>query len=115
MIRTWTLDDDGVRRLPARHWKSAAPADVPAPVPAELADRPALRLVKAEVPAQAGPVSNRDRVLQAVREGARTARDIVDRTGLNKGTVSREVKSLVASGSLVKGDDGMLTAGEVSA
>ncbi|MGW0172060.1 FtsK/SpoIIIE domain-containing protein [Streptomyces sp. NPDC003343] len=91
------------------------------------AQRPTLRLVKgedyviappapaAEVPAQTGPVSNRDRVLAAVVDGARTARDITDRTGLNKGTVSREVKALIASGSLVKGDDGMLTAGEVSA
>jgi S-DNA-T family DNA segregation ATPase FtsK/SpoIIIE len=85
--------------------------------------RPALRLVKQAPPvpspaAPAAPVTNRDRVLDSVRDGARTGRDITDRTGLNKGTVSKLVKALVESGDLVKGDDGMLTAavvGEVSA
>ena len=87
------------------------------------AGRPALTLVKDAapaqapdeasvyadtVPAQAGPPTNRDKVLAAVRDGARTGRDITDRTGLNKGTVSREVKALIESGDLVKADDGML-------
>ncbi|MFF2189145.1 FtsK/SpoIIIE domain-containing protein [Streptomyces sp. NPDC058155] len=81
-----------------------------------------LRLVKddgpaASVPAPAGPVSNRDRVLRAVGDGATTARDITDRTGINKGTVSKAVKSLVESGDLVKAADGSLhiAAGEVAA
>ncbi|MFD9429266.1 helix-turn-helix domain-containing protein, partial [Streptomyces sp. NPDC060054] len=47
-------------------------------------------------------VTNRDRVLDAVRDGARTNRDIVDRTELNKGTVSKLVKALTESGELVK-------------
>ncbi|MFI1856225.1 MarR family transcriptional regulator [Streptomyces sp. NPDC020480] len=135
MIRTWTLDNAGIRALPAKIWRgTAAPAatDVPA-VSAAPGERPALRLVKgddfllappaprpaAEAPAEsateAGPVTNRDKVLGAVRDGARTARDITDRTGLNKGTVSRELKQLLAAGAVRKGDDGMLTAGEVSA
>lgn len=58
----------------------------------------------------AAPASNRDRVLQAVKDGARTPRDVTDRTGINKGNVSRAIKSLIESGALVKGDDGMLTA-----
>lgn len=116
IIRTWTLDDPGVKALPVKVWRGAA--NVPAEQPAGL------RLVKAEaaaevpVPRPAAPVTNRDRVLDVVREGARTGRDITDRTGLNKGTVSKLVKSLLESGDLVKGDDGMLTAavvGEVSA
>lgn len=124
MIRTWTLDDEGVKRLPAKHWKSSAPAEVPAPA-SEPGERPALRLVKAEaatgsaaeVPAQAEPVTNRDRVLQAVRDGARSGRDISDRTGLNKGTVSKTVKQLVDAGDLRRADDGALTAtaGEATA
>jgi S-DNA-T family DNA segregation ATPase FtsK/SpoIIIE len=104
IIRTWTLDDPGVKALPRRIWRGAAHVS---------AERPAgLRLVKAEaaVPAPAGPVTNRDRVLAAVVEGARTVRDISDRTGINKGTVSKVVKALVESGGLVKGPDGMITA-----
>ncbi|MFD6419957.1 FtsK/SpoIIIE domain-containing protein [Streptomyces sp. NPDC060194] len=84
-----------------------------------------LRLVKpepeavpaAEVPAQTGPVSSRDRVLVAVRDGARTGREVADRTGINKGTVSKAVKALVDAGELLRAEDGSLStpAGEVSA
>lgn len=86
--------------------------------------RPTLTLVKddqaetaASVPAQTGPVTNRDKVLAAVRDGARTGRDISDRTGLHKGTVSKLIKALVESGAVVRAEDGTLSAaaGEVSA
>jgi S-DNA-T family DNA segregation ATPase FtsK/SpoIIIE len=87
----------------------------------EPEDGPKLSLVKEEaaVPAPrttpAGAVSNRDRVLQAVRDGARTPKAVTDATGLNKGTVSKAVKALVASGALLRSEDGTLAAGEVSA
>ncbi|MEU3228405.1 FtsK/SpoIIIE domain-containing protein [Streptomyces sp. NPDC006976] len=132
-IRTRAMSPQDVIGLPARPvWSRGA--EVPAAQPE--AERPALRLVKdqdyfiappapvqveaaAEVPVQAGPpVSNRDRIVAAVREGARTGRDVADRTGLNKGTVSKVVKSLVADGVLVKdADAGLLLGGaeEVSA
>ncbi|WP_189311315.1 winged helix-turn-helix domain-containing protein [Streptomyces brasiliensis] len=80
-----------------------------------------LRLVKEQTALEAAPTSaptaetNRDRVLKAVQDGARTLRDITDRTGINKGTVSREVKALTAAGSLRKGDDGMLLPGREAA
>ncbi|MFE9648187.1 FtsK/SpoIIIE domain-containing protein [Streptomyces sp. NPDC006365] len=80
-----------------------------------------LRLVKeptaatAAVPASAGVETNRDRVLRAVQEGARTLRDITDRTGINKGTVSREIKTLTATGALRRTDDGMLLPGREAA
>ncbi|MET7547663.1 FtsK/SpoIIIE domain-containing protein [Streptomyces sp. NPDC005500] len=75
-----------------------------------------LRLVKesttaTETPA---PASNRDRVRQAVQDGARTLRDITDRTGINKGTVSREIKALTSTGALRKTADGGLTADEAA-
>jgi S-DNA-T family DNA segregation ATPase FtsK/SpoIIIE len=92
----WRRADAAGERPALRLVKDAAPADAADAAPA--------------IPAQAGPETNRDRVLQAVLDGARTGRDITDRTGLNKGTVSREIKSLIASGDLVKGADGMLTA-----
>jgi len=97
LIRTWTLDDDGVRSLPVRHWKSSAPAAGP-------------ELVKAESPAEAPrPVeTNRDRVLSAVRDGARTPKDVTTTTGLNKGTVSRELKTLTESGAVRRSADGAL-------
>jgi hypothetical protein len=122
MIRTWTLDDIGVRALPARHWQTVAPQEAPG--------GPVLRLVKDGVPletavpaqeapaTQAGTATNRERVFAAVRDGARTAKEVTLATGLNKGTVSRELKQLVDAGEIVRADDGTLSlpaAGEVSA
>lgn len=126
LLRTWTLDDAGVLALPKSVWAATAPAvepeddpgsggrrltlvkdaaPVPAPVPAE------------SVPAPAAPAgaTNRDRVLDAIRDGARTARDVTDRTGLNKGTVSKAVAQLVDAGAVARAADGSLTAREVSA
>lgn len=122
-IRTRAFSPADVIALPDRPIWHRGAAGVPAP------DGPGgrhLSLVKPSVdvpapPAEAAPaapVTNRERVLQSIREGARTPRDVVDRTGINKGTVSKELKQLVAAGAVVKGDDGMLTAtkaGEVSA
>jgi S-DNA-T family DNA segregation ATPase FtsK/SpoIIIE len=111
--------------------RAFSPADVIA-----LPDRPTwhressrpsgrtLRLVKesatstaatSSVPASAGAETNRDRVLRAVHDGARTLRDITDRTGINKGTVSREIKALTATGALRKSDDGMFQTGQEAA
>lgn len=66
-------------------------------------------------PAPAASATNRDRVLKAVHDGARTPRAITDRTGINKGTVSREIKALTATGALRKNDDGMLLPGPKAA
>ncbi|WP_371548706.1 FtsK/SpoIIIE domain-containing protein [Streptomyces sp. NBC_00554] len=79
-----------------------------------------LHLVKnagtpAAAPVSAGTETNRARVLRAVEDGARTLRDITDRTGINKGTVSREVKTLMTSGALRKSDDGMVLPGQEAA
>lgn len=107
--------------------RAFSPADVIA-----LPDRPVwhrhaagpsgstLRLVKdqdatATAPEPAAVETNRDRVLKAVHDGARTLRDVTDRTGINKGTVSRELKALTATGDLRKADDGMLLPGREAA
>ncbi|WP_285564371.1 FtsK/SpoIIIE domain-containing protein [Streptomyces sp. RTGN2] len=76
-----------------------------------------LRLVKdtAGATAPAGSETNRERVLQAVTDGARTARDITERTGINKGTVSREIKALTTAGTLRKTGDGTLHTGQEAA
>jgi S-DNA-T family DNA segregation ATPase FtsK/SpoIIIE len=142
-IRTRAFSPKDVIALPDRPvWsRTAAPAQAPAPVavpagPDEWTDlpdeptvvtRPPLRLVKdggdyelaPPVPAQreteTAPVTNRDKVMAAVRSGARTAKEVTEATGLNKGTVSREIKALVEAGSVRKAEDGTLAAGEVSA
>jgi S-DNA-T family DNA segregation ATPase FtsK/SpoIIIE len=86
----------------------AAPVAVPTvPAPTAPVDR---------VPAE--PATNRDRVLAAIVAGARTAKAVTEATGLNKGTVSREVKALTEAGAVLRAEDGTLTvaaAGEVSA
>ncbi|MFB6706394.1 FtsK/SpoIIIE domain-containing protein [Streptomyces sp. NPDC056333] len=105
-IMTRAFSPADVIALPARpiwHRKPSTPAVSP------------LRLVKEPVPsvsatASGGAETNRDRVLQAVQDGARTLRDITDRTGINKGTVSREIKALTSTGALRKTADGGLTA-----
>ncbi|MGW3415492.1 FtsK/SpoIIIE domain-containing protein [Streptomyces sp. NPDC000888] len=96
--------------------RAFSPADVIAlperPIWKRGTSRPAaspLHLVKDETsPVSAGAETNRARILRAVHDGARTLRDITDRTGINKGTVSREVKTLTVSGALRKSDDGMV-------
>ncbi|MFE7387979.1 helicase HerA domain-containing protein [Streptomyces sp. NPDC057582] len=107
--------------------RAFSPADVIAlperPIWQRATSRPTaspLRLVKESATPAAAPVSpgaetNRDRVLRAVHDGARTLRDITDRTGINKGTVSREIKALTSTGALRKTDDGMLLPGQEAA
>jgi S-DNA-T family DNA segregation ATPase FtsK/SpoIIIE len=97
------------------------------PVDAVPVQRTPLRLVRDAVeveesvyvnavPQDAVP-TNRERVLSAVRAGASTAKDVTEVTGLNKGTVSREVKALIEAGELARAEDNTLAivAGEVSA
>ncbi|WP_319602212.1 FtsK/SpoIIIE domain-containing protein [Streptomyces sp. DE06-01C] len=129
IIRTWTLDDAGVKALPVKVWSGSGTSTAGVPAAQPEAKQPALRLVKdaaaattsavaVEAATDAGPITNRHRVLDAVAYGARTNRDIVDRTELNKGTVSKLVKSLTESGELVKDPSAGLILGggrEVSA
>ena len=107
--------------------RAFSPADVidlpDRPVWHREASRPAaspLHLVKepatpAAAPVSAGAETNRDRVLRAVHDGARTLRDITDRTGINKGTVSREIKTLTDTGAVRKSDDGTVLPGQEAA
>ncbi|MFG2637101.1 type IV secretory system conjugative DNA transfer family protein [Streptomyces sp. NPDC048362] len=107
MLRTWTLDDAGVRALPTSIWTPGQSTSGQAP-------RTPLHLVK-DAPAPSGAATNRDRVLAAVQAGARTAKDVADATGLNKGTVSREIKNLVASGDLHRTATSRLLPGQQAA
>ncbi len=106
MLRTWTLDDAGVRALPKSIWTPAQSTGGQSPRP--------LHLVK-ETAAPSAAATNRDKVLVAVQSGARTAKDVADATGLNKGTVSREIKTLTASGALHRTADGRLLPGHQAA
>ncbi|MGW5307294.1 MarR family transcriptional regulator [Streptomyces griseoluteus] len=106
MLRTWTLDDAGVRELPKSTWAPDQATGGQSPRPLALVKEPA---------ASSGALSNRDKVLAAVRAGARTAKDVADRTGLNKGTVSREIKNLTADGAVHRTADGRLLPGQQAA
>ncbi|MEW2556124.1 cell division protein FtsK, partial [Streptomyces zhihengii] len=110
-INTRAFSPADVIALPDRPvWHRVTTAtEAPAPVP-QVTNRSTLQLVKETVAAPAAEGTNRDKVLAAVLAGARTGRDITDRTGINKGTVSKLVRSLTETGELVKGDDGMITA-----
>ncbi|MEV4500375.1 hypothetical protein AB0J84_32385, partial [Micromonospora arborensis] len=118
MIRTWTLDDDGVRALLKSVWYGSA-----SPVPAD-APTTTLRLVKDE-PAASVPAARSEAetaVLEAVRAAGAPVRqkEITEKTSLAKGTVSKTVTRLVTAGDLARAEDGTLTlgtteAGEVSA
>ncbi|MFE2503255.1 P-loop NTPase family protein [Streptomyces rubiginosohelvolus] len=106
MLRTWTLDDTGVRNLPKSIWTPGNPTTgQAAPAP--------LRLVKNTAPS--GIASNRDKVLGAVQAGSRTAKEVADATGLNKGTVSREIKALTASGALQRTAERRILPGQQAA
>ncbi|MEU5164592.1 FtsK/SpoIIIE domain-containing protein [Streptomyces sp. NPDC020875] len=128
-IRMRWMTAQQVIALPARPiWQRTAVA--PARVEAAPTGRPTLTLVKSgpDAGTEAAPAvpeprttpagtTNRDRVLSAIRDGARTAKDVGTVTGINKGTVSREIKALVKAGAVVRDEDGTLSAsaGEVSA
>ncbi|MFG2756801.1 ATP-binding protein [Streptomyces wuyuanensis] len=106
MLRTWTLDDAGVRALPKSIW-------TPGQTTGGRSSRP-LHLVK-ETAAPSGALSNRDKVLAAVQSGAGTAKEVADRTGLNKGTVSREIRALTTDGAVHRTADGRLLPGQQAA
>jgi S-DNA-T family DNA segregation ATPase FtsK/SpoIIIE len=126
-INTRAFSPADVIALPERPiWRRLA---VAAEAPAE---RPALRLVKdtgdflLAPPTQAAPAAvpaarteTEAAVLDAVRAAGGPARqkDVVEASGLAKGTVSKTVAKLVTAGALVKAEDGTLTisAEEVSA
>ncbi|HEY8981737.1 MAG TPA: ATP-binding protein [Streptomyces sp.] len=128
-IRTRAMSPTDVIGLPDRPvWRRESAAAVPAGASAA----PPLRLVKDDdfvlappagvTPAAAVPAqpTNRDKVAAAVASGARTAADVAMVTGINKGTVSKALKSLTEAGEIVRAEDGTLSvaptqAGEVSA
>ncbi|MEU8623173.1 MarR family transcriptional regulator [Streptomyces sp. NPDC048623] len=125
LIRTWTLDDNGVRRLPKSVWSGSAPTPEMLNGGAAPATTQGLRLVKAEAAPAASVPAPRTEAETAVLDAVRAAggpvrqKDLVDKSGLAKGTVSKTVTRLVESGELVKAADGTITAapsaGEVSA
>lgn len=64
----------------------------------------------------APPVESTDeRVLRVVQDGPARQKEIVEKTGLPKGTVSKVVGRLVAAGRLVRLDDGALTTARTEA
>lgn len=91
----WQRSDDPAPRRPLSLVKDG---DVPDP----RSDAPNLA-------AQAGEMTNRARVLDTVRSGSQSAAAVATATGLNKGTVSREVKALVKAGDVTRAEDGTLT------
>ncbi|MFZ3599861.1 FtsK/SpoIIIE domain-containing protein [Streptomyces sp. BH104] len=108
-FRLWHVTDGMVAGLPkAAPWFSpgtAAPA--PETRTLTLVKEQGLDEPREETSTEA---TNRDRVLQAVQGGARSAAAVAKETGLNKGTVSREVKALVAAGAVQRADDSTLIA-----
>lgn len=128
-LRLWHVTDGMVAGLPeAEPWRT--PKESPAGTAGASAPT-TLRLVKdapdyviappQESPAAAIPAqpTNRDKVRAAVATGAKTAADVALVTGINKGSVSKALRSLVEAGEVLRSEDGALSvptqAGEVSA
>jgi S-DNA-T family DNA segregation ATPase FtsK/SpoIIIE len=137
-IRTRAFSPADVIALPDRPaWEidgAAVPAPAPPPGRPKLtlvkdtqleADLPAGRSAAAEVPAPraeaapAAPDSVDAKVWQAIQLLTPPVRqkDVVEASGVPKGSVSKAVKRLIESGHLLKHEDGTITikAGEVSA
>lgn len=118
-VKVRYMDDDAVVTLPAmRIWRRGSASPDPERRPLHLVKEPAAPTAgnlpgsAAEVHAQMlASETNRARVESAVKDGARTGKDIAEATGLHKGTVSREVKALVDSGALVRDGDELAVAG----
>ncbi|MFD8225155.1 MarR family transcriptional regulator [Streptomyces massasporeus] len=102
-VRVWFMDDDTTRSLPpAPVWHG--------PTRDDDAQLPPL-LVKEEAPAPRTDAAAR--VLRLVQDdGPARQKDIAERAGLPKGTVSKAVARLIAAGHLARLDDGTLAAAE---
>ncbi|MEU8559839.1 FtsK/SpoIIIE domain-containing protein, partial [Streptomyces anthocyanicus] len=127
-VKVRYMDDDAVVRLPNqpiwhREESPARSAGASAPAPLRLVKdtpdyviAPPVTEPAAAIPAQP---TNRDKVRAAVATGAKTAADVALVTGINKGSVSKALKSLVDAGEVLRSEDGSLSvptqAGEVSA
>ncbi|MFF6787366.1 FtsK/SpoIIIE domain-containing protein, partial [Streptomyces sp. NPDC012510] len=121
-VATWDASDDAlVTGLPPRRpWsRTGLERQVPEPVPSSASPaRPALHLVRPPsadaplsppAPRAEAPQTNRDRVIVAIAAGAASVTAVAEATGINKGTVSREVKALIGSGEISRGQNGTLT------
>lgn len=109
MIRTWTLNNDGVRALPPKVWNGGTHGP-------ERPSGASLHLVKDDAPtlqlpapgtaqddsALKGLTDNQARVMQTIRAGASTNAEIARATGLNKGSVARAIDALAGRGLLAK-------------
>jgi S-DNA-T family DNA segregation ATPase FtsK/SpoIIIE len=112
-VRIWHVKDDAISALPDvtpwqhRTTKAPAPAAPTAPrltlLKGESAEVPAPR---SETPAL---TDTEAAVLDAVRSGATRQKDVVETSGIAKGTVSKAVRRLVEAGHLTKTEDGTLT------
>jgi S-DNA-T family DNA segregation ATPase FtsK/SpoIIIE len=124
-INTRAFSPADVIALPDRPvWRReeapAGTAGAAGPAPLRLVKGDDYELAPPAVPAPApAPATNRDKVRAAIAAGSRTVADVALVTGINKGTVSKAVKSLVEAGEITRADDGALSvataAGEVSA
>jgi S-DNA-T family DNA segregation ATPase FtsK/SpoIIIE len=111
-VRIWYVQDDAISALPdVTPWQHRTTK-----VPAQAAPTaPRLTLVKgesAEVPAPRIELTETEAaVLDAVRAmgGPVRQKQIVEKSGLAKGTVSKTATKLVTAGHLAKADDGTLT------
>ena len=93
-VKVWFMNDDQVRALPpARIWHGTAVA-------------PVISMRKPPAPPAPPSESTDDRVLRIVQGGPARQKEIVEKTGLPKGTVSKVVARLVAAGRLVRQSDG---------
>ncbi|MFE6521886.1 MarR family transcriptional regulator [Streptomyces sp. NPDC057794] len=101
-VKVWFMDDDTTRNLPpAPVWHGKARDD----------DRQEQPLLVKETPAPRQDAAAR--VLRLVQhDGPARQKDIAERAGLPKGTVSKAVARLLAAGQLARLDDGTLAAAE---
>lgn len=124
-INTRAFSPADVIALPDRPvWRReeapAGTAGASGPAPLRLVKGDDYELAPPAAPAPApAPATNRDKVRAAIAAGSRTVADVALVTGINKGTVSKAVKSLVEAGEITRAEDGALSvaavAGEVSA
>lgn len=99
LIRTWTMDDDAVKALPAQIWHGQAAADD------EPAERPAAVLAVEDYAEPTDETASiDDRVLGAIARADEPLRqvEIVEATGARQGTVSKAIARLVTAGELVR-------------
>lgn len=109
LIRGWRMPDPVVRSLEPSVWTPPAKEKAEGFGSGEPSGVTTVRISPEKEEEPTGKQTNKDRVHSSILIGATSQAQIVEWTGINKGTVSSAVRALIAEGEVVKSSDGKIS------